>query len=598
MDCDDQKSNDQLSKENVIKTDQKLFDSVKPQADNSPNRAMTEVNDSSNNNKQFDSKNSNKLSTKKFVKIVRDNMPKIVKKSASEENWDDEDDIRPTENSATKQYAGRGTWNSDEESCRENQANHRQQYAAEPKVNAFGRGKHNRYAGKYNRPAAYNTNDCQADYCRNDMQLNQQKSRTYDLNERKWQPMPDADNYQRQYNATPDEQHTAYAVENDFHSSNAINNRVDRQLDYGRQSRNHEETQQNTQSFQQTINEEESWKPIEQCVRAGENRYDTGEENWDDDDDIVPLEKIGENLGKFKNSNAKVFAFHNSIFITGYVRPQFPFEAKTQLFGASEIDAGLNSHSPLPFRLIAIDIPPTSYRELATKIKIPTGYLDPRLVPYLHSTTADTPTITTTPVKVLDRSIADPRIRAKQMESVQQHSLSTVTSSSLPPPQQPIKRKNPFSIDPTGSLKSSAWYYHLNHADKTVLNDRLAFAACELMQYRQQLSMNNEAIDPNVVLQNPMFYQLYQDYNVSVDEFGQFVRLPGYVPGQETIITSHYDRIKHECHFFEMSYQLHPSSCGAQTALNFNIYNEVQQSPRPVPSPFNPSSANGSINDR
>lgn len=243
--------------------------------------------------------------------------------------------------------------------------------------------------------------------------------------------------------------------------------------------------------------------------------------------------------------------------------------------------------------MIPIDIPPTSYRELVKRIKIPTGYPDPRLVPHLQTTTEPaTPPITTTPVKMMDRSNTDPRIRAKQ--------LSSIISSPPLSPQQPIKRKNPFSIDPTGSLKSSAWYHHLNHADKTILNDRLAFAACELMQYRQRLSTDNEAIDINVVLHNPMFYQLYQDYNVSVDEFGQFVRLPGCVPGHDTITTGHYDRMKHECHYFEMSYQLHPNSCGgAQTAVNFNIYNDsiVQQSPRPVPSPYIPSS-NGSMGNR
>lgn len=252
----------------------------------------------------------------------------------------------------------------------------------------------------------------------------------------------------------------------------------------------------------------------------------------------------------------RLLLFSNK-FYTGYIRPQFPFEPNTQLCGASEINASLTSHQPKKYHLQLIDIPASySYRNLIGKIKLPTGYLDPRLIAHQQQYS-----ITPLPSSILiDRNNVDPRIRAKQQQ------------------QQQKPNNNPFSNDPTITIKTTEWYQHLNMADKMQLNDRLTFAAYELMQYRQQLLLSfndiekQQTIDLNAILQMPIFYQLYQDYNIGVNENGQFIRVCDYIRSGQKINHTIHRMHNNECYYFEMGYQLHPNNIAyGQTAINFNV---------------------------
>lgn len=252
----------------------------------------------------------------------------------------------------------------------------------------------------------------------------------------------------------------------------------------------------------------------------------------------------------------------NFFLISGYIRPQFPFEPNTQLCGASEINASLTSHSPIKYQLKLIDMPSSySYRNLIGKIKISTTYLDPRLVSHQHSiASAATPSSSssTSSLIAIDRKNVDPRIRGKQQKQLKQ-------------------KINPFSTDPSNAIKTSEWYQHLNMADKIQLNDRLTFAAFELMQYRQQLmsfndNENQPQLDLNLIMQNPMFYQLYQDYNISVNEVGEFIRMPVNMAARGQEIVNPLHRIdNYECYYFQMGYQLHPNYAYGQTGINLNI---------------------------
>lgn len=260
---------------------------------------VTDVSEPSSYCKISDADDLKTTSTSHIVKIVRDNALKIVKPIGDEENWDDKDDVWQTENSAVNQQAGntvafadtRQTWQSDEEVVHQD---------TKPNANPFGCGKYKRYSGKFNRQPNHKNNDCHTanDYCREDGQQFPPKSRPYNFNKKNRLPGT------RDHQSNRNNQWPYNAAEDYQYSDENVNKQEGRQSDYDRQ---------NTRFVQPTMDDEQSWQPIEQCVRANSNRCVSDEENWDDDADTVPLEKIGDNLGNLKKETLLVanFVEHN-----------------------------------------------------------------------------------------------------------------------------------------------------------------------------------------------------------------------------------------------------------------------------------------------
>ncbi|KPI94381.1 hypothetical protein RR46_04449 [Papilio xuthus] len=181
-----------------------------------------------------------------------------------------------------------------------------------------------------------------------------------------------------------------------------------------------------------------------------------------------------------------------------------PFKAIPNYTPASEINGSINSHPPITYKLVPIDIPRPDYTDIRNSTAKSQALQDPRLrkvfrlsVDESNSDSEKPPKVTSTAPRV------DPRRKPKEPEIV---------------PEQK-------SIDLQTILQNSNWYKDLSSTQKIFVNQHLVPVTQMIKQYQQEKS-SGKMFDLSSIQSNTVLCNIFTNLGVSLGENGEYSYLP------------------------------------------------------------------------
>ncbi|KPJ08481.1 hypothetical protein RR48_12234 [Papilio machaon] len=181
-----------------------------------------------------------------------------------------------------------------------------------------------------------------------------------------------------------------------------------------------------------------------------------------------------------------------------------PFKAIPNYTPASEINGSINSHPPISYKLVPIDIPRPDYTDIRNSTAKSQALQDPRLrkvfrlsVDESNSDSEKPPKVTSTAPRV------DPRRKPKEPEIV---------------PEQK-------SIDLQTILQNSNWYKELSSTQKIFVNQNLVPVTQMIKQYQQEKS-SGKKFDLSSIQSNTVLCNIFTNLGVSLGENGEYSYLP------------------------------------------------------------------------
>ncbi|XP_013145255.1 PREDICTED: protein suppressor of sable isoform X1 [Papilio polytes] len=183
-----------------------------------------------------------------------------------------------------------------------------------------------------------------------------------------------------------------------------------------------------------------------------------------------------------------------------------PFKAIPNYTPASEINGSINSHPPISYKLVTIDIPRPDYTDIRNSTAKSQALQDPRLrkvfrlsVDESNSDSEKPPKVTSTAPRV------DPRRKPKEPEIVLEQKTA--------------------SIDLQTILQNSNWYKDLSSTQKIFVNQHLVPVTQMIKQYQQDKS-SGKKFDISSVQSNTVLCNIFTNLGVSLEENGEYSYLP------------------------------------------------------------------------
>lgn len=185
-------------------------------------------------------------------------------------------------------------------------------------------------------------------------------------------------------------------------------------------------------------------------------------------------------------------------------RLSLPFKAIPNYTPASEIDGSLNSHPPIVYKVVTIDIPRPDYTDIRNSTAKSQALLDPRLRKVfrlsLDDSNSDSEKSTKQPV--LPR--VDPRRKPKEVVD-------------LEPKQTTLELQT--------VLQNSEWYRDLSSTHKIFVNQNLALVTSIIKQYQQDKSPAKK-FDLTLIQTNSNLVNIFNNLGVTLNDNAEFSYLP------------------------------------------------------------------------
>ncbi|KAL0838810.1 hypothetical protein ABMA28_016847 [Loxostege sticticalis] len=188
-----------------------------------------------------------------------------------------------------------------------------------------------------------------------------------------------------------------------------------------------------------------------------------------------------------------------------------PFKPIPNYTPASEIDGSINSHPPIPYKLLPIDIPRPDYTDIRNSTAKSQALVDPRLRKVfrlsLDESNSDSEKSTTKPVATGPR--VDPRRKPKEGND-------GLIQESKP-------KSNALELQ--NILQNSNWYKDLSSTQKIFVNQHLA-PVTQMIKQHQQDKMPGKKLDLSGIQNNSVLCSIFTNLGISLGENGEFTYLP------------------------------------------------------------------------
>ncbi|XP_038209724.1 protein suppressor of sable-like isoform X1 [Zerene cesonia] len=194
------------------------------------------------------------------------------------------------------------------------------------------------------------------------------------------------------------------------------------------------------------------------------------------------------------------------------LRLGLPFKPLPNYTPASEINGSINSHPPIPYKLVPIDIPRPDYTDIKNSTAKSQALVDPRLRKVFRlsvdesNSDSEKPTTKTTTAPSSGPRV-DPRRKPKE------HTDSTI-----------IEQKQ-NSLEIQAILQNSNWYKELSTTQKIFVNQHLAPVTQMIKQYHQDKTPGKK-FDHSSIQNNSVLCSIFTNLGVSLSESGDFSYLP------------------------------------------------------------------------
>lgn len=186
-----------------------------------------------------------------------------------------------------------------------------------------------------------------------------------------------------------------------------------------------------------------------------------------------------------------------------------PFKAIPNYTPASEIDGSINSHPPIPYKLVLIHIPRPDYTDIRNSTAKSQALVDPRLRKVFRLSIDES---NSDSEKSSKPSTTGPRIdpRRKPKDSAE------ITTPD-------ILKQN--LLDMQTVLQNSDWYKELSSTQKIFVNQHLAPLTQMIKQFHQE-KIPGKKFDITSVQSNTILCSILANLGISLNENGEFSYLP------------------------------------------------------------------------
>lgn len=186
-----------------------------------------------------------------------------------------------------------------------------------------------------------------------------------------------------------------------------------------------------------------------------------------------------------------------------------PFKAIPNYTPASEINGSINSHPPIPYKLVTIDIPRPDYTDIRNSTAKSQALVDPRLRKVfrlsIEESNSDSEKSTPKPATPTGPRV-DPRRKPKE-------------------PSDSINLESKPTLEMQNILQNSNWYKDLSSTQKIFVNQHLAPVTQMIKQFQQD-KMLGKKLDLSGIQNNSVLCSIFTNLGISLGENGEFSYLP------------------------------------------------------------------------
>lgn len=183
-----------------------------------------------------------------------------------------------------------------------------------------------------------------------------------------------------------------------------------------------------------------------------------------------------------------------------------PFKAIPNYTPASEINGSINSHPPIPYKLLPIDIPRPDYTDIRNSTAKSQALVDPRLRKVfrlsIEESNSDSEKSSAKPAPIGPR--VDPRRKPKE---------SSESAETRP------------TLELQNILQNSNWYKDLSSTQKIFVNQHLA-PVTQMIKQHQQDKMPGKKLDLTGIQNNTVLCSIFTNLGIALGENGEFSYLP------------------------------------------------------------------------
>lgn len=182
-----------------------------------------------------------------------------------------------------------------------------------------------------------------------------------------------------------------------------------------------------------------------------------------------------------------------------------PFKAIPNYTPASEIDGSINSHPPIPYKVVTIDIPRPDYTDIRNTTAKSQALLDPRLRKVFRLSVDESNSDSEKSSKSSTGPRVDPRRKQKEAIEIQEPKLPTLDLQTI--------------------LQNSDWYKDLSSTQKIFVNQNLASVTSMIKQHQQDKDPGKK-FDITSLQSNAVLCSIFTNLGVSLNENAEFTLLP------------------------------------------------------------------------
>lgn len=189
------------------------------------------------------------------------------------------------------------------------------------------------------------------------------------------------------------------------------------------------------------------------------------------------------------------------------LRLGLPFKAIPNYTPASEINGSINSHPPIPYKLVLIEIPRPDYTDIRNSTAKSQALLDPRLRKVFRLSIDESNSDSEKATKPINQPTGprvDPRRKKDTAESNQEKSTS---------------------LDIQTVLQNSNWFKEMSSTQKINVNQHLVPISVMLKQYHQE-KIPGKKFDLGPIQSNSAVCGIFTNLGITLNENGEYTYLP------------------------------------------------------------------------
>lgn len=189
-----------------------------------------------------------------------------------------------------------------------------------------------------------------------------------------------------------------------------------------------------------------------------------------------------------------------------------PFKPLPNYTPASEINGSINSHPPITYKLVPIEIPRPDYTDIRNSTAKSQALVDPRLRKVFRLSVEESNSDSEKSTKnVASAAPSGPRIdpRRKPKDT----------------PETTNQEQKSATLDLQTILQNSNWYKDLSSTQKIYVNQNLAPVTQMIKQFQQE-KMSGKKLDLAPILSNTALCSIFTNLGVSLGDNGEYSYLP------------------------------------------------------------------------